>query len=213
MGGTLRTVAVLRRNFTTRGNSMKRLFVAACAAAALAASAGVAQATTIFYFFSNTVGNVAGTVTGHIDGLVDNATSAATAVWVDSYPPALSSYSTPFDVLTWSGGSVNENSFTLVGGVVTAAFFSIVGANGDNDQLFLNSACACAFGTGHTNFLDIGSSDTLFVWSVGDLNASDGLQFGTPGVPEPSTWAMMLLGVGALGVALRGSRRRAVSAA
>jgi hypothetical protein len=30
----------------------------------------------------------------------------------------------------------------------------------------------------------------------------------TPGVPEPSTWAMMLLGFGAAGVAMRRSRRK-----
>lgn len=33
-------------------------------------------------------------------------------------------------------------------------------------------------------------------------------QTGTPGVPEPSTWAMMLMGFGAAGVALRRSRRK-----
>ncbi len=31
---------------------------------------------------------------------------------------------------------------------------------------------------------------------------------GTPGVPEPATWAMMLLGFGAAGTAMRRSRRR-----
>ena len=29
------------------------------------------------------------------------------------------------------------------------------------------------------------------------------------GVPEPATWAMMLVGFGAIGATLRGSRRRA----
>jgi hypothetical protein len=31
---------------------------------------------------------------------------------------------------------------------------------------------------------------------------------GTPPVPEPATWAMMLLGFGAAGTAMRRSRRR-----
>lgn len=30
------------------------------------------------------------------------------------------------------------------------------------------------------------------------------------GVPEPATWAMMLLGLGAIGAAMRATRRRAV---
>jgi hypothetical protein len=171
-----------------------------------------ASAATVYYHFDNVTGNVAGTVSGHITGLVDNATSAATGVWVDSYPAGLAgssglgSYPVPFDVLTaWSGGTVNENSFTLSGGVVTAAFFSLVGANGDSDQLFLNSACSCTYGTGHTNFLDIGTGDGQYVWNVGNLNSADGLVFGgsSGSVPEPSTWALMLFGFGAIGFAMR----------
>ena len=106
---------------------------------------------------------------------------------------------------------LHENSFTLSGGVVTAASFSLDGATGDNDQLFLNSACDCAFSTGHTNFLDIGSDDGSFVWNVGDLHAADGLLIPggvSPGVPEPATWSLLIGGFGLAGAALR--RRRAM---
>ena len=197
---------------------MKRLFASVALAAALSLGAVSAQAATVFFHFTNVVGNVAGTVSGHITGLVDNSTSAATGVFIDSYPAGLAggsglgSYPTPFDVISgWSGGSINENSFTLAGGVVTAAFFSRVGSNGDLDQLFLNSACACSYGTGHTNFLDIGTNDGKYVWNVGNLNAADGLIFGQGGVPEPAAWSLMLLGLGGLGGALR-ARRKAVVA-
>ena len=191
----------------------KKIFAMAAAASVL--SVGMANATSVNFTFSNYVGNYAGTVTGHVDGLVDNATSAATAVWIDSYPVGLNqfgAYGTPFNVLTWSGGSLIENSFTLSGGLITAAFFSLTGANGVSDQLYLNSACACAFGTGHTNFLNIGNNDTQYVWSVGNLGAADGIIFGDRGgaVPEPATWALMITGFGLVGATLR--RRRAVAA-
>jgi len=186
---------------------MKKTLLSAVAAVGIAAGAitimsGAAQALSFDYYFTNTVGNVSGTVTGHVDGLADNSTGAASAVWVDSYPAALGSYSTPFDVLTWTGGTIGESAFTVTGGVLTQVLFDITGANGINDQLYLNSDCVCAYGTGHTNFLDIGSGDSLFVWNVGDLNAPDGLVIGTfSAVPEASTWAMMLLGFASLGFA------------
>ncbi len=188
----------------------KRLALAFSAAAGLLLAGAPANALSVTYSFTNTVGNVAGTVYGHIDGLVDNATSAATSVWVDNYPAGLGPYPAPFDVLQWSA-TVNENSFTVVGGVVTAAFFSIVNGNGNSDQLFLNSACACAFATGHTNFLDFGTNDTLYTWNVGNFGAADGLLIPGLAVPEPATWALMIGGFGMTGFAMR--RRKVALAA
>jgi hypothetical protein len=47
-------------------------------------------------------------------------------------------------------------------------------------------------------------------WATNGTNAMSHIVFfGTPGaVPEPATWAMMLLGFGAVGSAMRRSRRR-----
>jgi PEP-CTERM motif len=45
------------------------------------------------------------------------------------------------------------------------------------------------------------------------LNDSVGLSLTFTTVPEPASWALMLVGFGALGVALRASRRKTVVAA
>jgi hypothetical protein len=159
-----------------------------------------ANAATILFSFSNdpSWGNVSGTVTGEIDGLVDNSTSAATAVIIDSYPAGLvlsGTYTTPFDVLAWSGGTIGENSFTLSGGVLIDGNFSIFSANGINDQLYLNSQCCGGVGT---NFLDIGSNDTLYVWNRNGIGPTGVTFSSTSGVPEPAS--EMLVGTGVLGL-------------
>jgi hypothetical protein len=56
-------------------------------------------------------------------------------------------------------------------------------------------------------FSTTSASDQLFGLSVfGEITNV------TPGIPEPSTWAMMLLGFAALGFAFRRSRRKAAFA-
>ena len=57
-----------------------------------------------------------------------------------------------------------------------------------------------------------GSLNTLF-FTAGPNRESDGL-FGSLAVPEPSTWAMLLLGFAGLGwLGLRGARKREVARA
>jgi hypothetical protein len=176
------------------------------------ATSGTALADNFFFSFSDDpgapVGNFAGTVTGEIFGLVNNSTSAATAIVIDSFPAGLNSfgtYTTPFDVLTnWTGGSLNENSFTETAGVITGGGFELSGANGVNDQFFIDSSCACSsFGLMKgTNFLDIGSNDTKYVWNDNGIGAT-GVTFTAAGsgsaVPEPTSAGLATLLV--LGIA------------
>lgn len=61
------------------------------------------------------------------------------------------------------------------------------------------------------------NADVSFLRVAGDFVAIDDLQFDNQtvpqgGIPEPSAWAMMLLGFGALGTALRSRRRTTATA-
>jgi len=52
--------------------------------------------------------------------------------------------------------------------------------------------------------------------TAGDMQIVSGSAFAappTPPVPEPATWAMMLLGFGAIGLSMRHRRRKALQAA
>lgn len=181
--------------------------VAILAATAALATAGAASADNFYFSFTNDVGNVSGTVTGEIFGLVNNSTGPATKVEILSYPsgvlgpspsPAeVAFYATPIDALTWA--TQFENSFTETAGVVTFADF-----HADNstpystlDRLYLNGQ-NCSSGP-TCSFLSLGTNDGYFVWH-GDA----GTTF-TPatGVPEPAGWALMLVGIGLAGAALR----------
>ncbi|MBV8593432.1 MAG: PEPxxWA-CTERM sorting domain-containing protein [Caulobacteraceae bacterium] len=61
--------------------------------------------------------------------------------------------------------------------------------------------------TGTAHSVDFGGSADYIAFDNITLGAS------SPTVPEPASWALMLVGVGGLGAALRGSRRKAIAAA
>ena len=68
-----------------------------------------------------------------------------------------------------------------------------------------------------SQFYDSGLDETIFSTSTGDytgVNPGLGLNLvGTAAVPEPATWAMMLIGFGGLGAAMRSRRRSAAATA
>jgi hypothetical protein len=170
---------------------MRDRLLAAGVALTLAGAPSAYAGTLSFYFsFSNITGSVPGTVTGEVTGLTDNSTSSATNVYIDSYPSALGlSLTTPFD----TSADQALNSFTVSNGQITGAEYFAVGVG------------SYALGINHIggNYLENASGPEVF--------NGDGLEGVTfTAIPEPSTWAMLLLGFAGLSLAWLPARRSAV---
>ena len=59
-----------------------------------------------------------------------------------------------------------------------------------------------------SNFVTDGSSGIADFFGIGEITLSGTAVMVAPGVPEPSTWAMMIIGFGAVGGAVRRSKAR-----
>ena len=185
---------------------------AAVAASLLLAATPSHAADFIFEFgsdFSDPLVNnaLSGTVTGRILGLADDGTSSALQIYIDSYPDP--SVAFPVDVNAWF--SHFENSFTVQNGMIVAASY-----HADDDfvpllqRLYIN---VDIFGPNNgTNYASLGSNNATAIWNNQGMG---GITFTRiAAVPEPSTWAYLLLGFGFAGAALRLRRaRRAAIAA
>ncbi|RYF20060.1 MAG: PEP-CTERM sorting domain-containing protein [Oxalobacteraceae bacterium] len=147
---------------------------------------------------SNGVNSV---VFGRILGLADSGASSATSVIIDGFTSGAFT-NVPTDAALWT--TQFSNSFVVENGVITSALFHAErNFMGSFDQLYLN----VDIGTyqGPTNYASVGVDNTISVWN--NLGF-DTLVFETAAVvPEPATWAMMLVGFGMLGGALRYRRR------
>lgn len=104
---------------------------------------------------------------------------------------------------------INGLTFDLINGTSQANFLiSIFDMN--NVLITSQNVFAGSYGGGanvqNITFANSGIGRTLMSGSPNF--AVDTLVFSQSAVPEPATWAMMLLGFGAVGMALRRSRRR-----
>ena len=74
----------------------------------------------------------------------------------------------------------------------------------------LSSVGAEIYSFGEANNNKNGGNGTTFIFGFKGVGGT--VVPGGPGVPEPATWAMMIMGFGAIGMTLRSKRRRALAA-
>jgi hypothetical protein len=187
---------------------MRRAFLEAALAACLICVGSTARAADFIFMFGSDLSDpdvdpslaVSGNVTGRIIGLADDGASSAQSVFIDSYSP--DGTVVPVDVMLWFSPFDIDNLFVVENGEIVSALFhrSTFGAP-SFDQLWINIEI---FDSG-TNFASLGSNSSTAVWNNQGMDGITFTRIEAP-VPEPATWAMMLLGFGAVGFAFR--RRR-----
>ena len=138
------------------------------------------------------------------DGLLETNTGAAT-------------------IFTAAGTNLDQLTFTLVTGAFTSAEFNLEQGDPKAFDIILSvsgggtKTISIANANGSNVFDIIGGPGETFTSasfvSTGQGGFADFKQLrlvlanGTPPVPEPATWALMLLGFGGVGMAMRRSRR------
>jgi hypothetical protein len=191
---------------------MKRLLVLAAAAAAILA-AHPADAVTIPFSFTNTIGNTPGTVTGEIVGVAASGFSQATSVNILSAPAALG-LTLPLDILSEPGGTFTldlADFFLTSGGAISQAAI-VITANYTLPDYFPQNWTFCLA----VNVADYCSSTPSGAFLT---NGSGGLRvvsdvsptFASSAVPVPGALSLFATGLAGLGWFAR--RRRKQTAA
>lgn len=202
-------------------NALHKILVASSAACVLAVTAPAQAAETVDGYTLDTgsfgtglgvhsTGTQSGTT---LDGVVNNDGSAVTFSSSDSltmtgsgeatvYP--LSGFISDLDVIFEKAWDNITFAFTGDAGTFTLL------VNGTS--LFTQPACTiCTVGKGENKFTLSGAGITSLAFTF-DPGVSTAKQFRVEGltaaVPEPATWALLLLGFGAVGGAMRTSRRQ-----
>lgn len=177
---------------------MRKSVVLATAVSAFVFTTAPATAATVIYDATINPGGAVtlkpagpGAVSSKLGFSVSGTPGAFTATFRFSNPfnPAMATGSASFDfdpdVLTFTSGTFGPGSTFAIAapGSGSAITVSLANLAGGAQTLTLNGN----FAAGGNNFADIG----------GSLNLVGGL------VPEPATWALFILGFGAIGGALR----------
>jgi hypothetical protein len=152
-----------------------------------------------------------GIISNGSEGVFPNATNGTQAAFLQGYSGNGSEIDWSLTGLT-AGKTYTLTFDTVSAGIVPAEGYT-VSATGGPSTAFTPGAAY----TGETyTFIPLTSSDTIqFVGDVSQGNnasAIDNLVLAT--VPEPATWALMMVGFGGMGAVLRSARRKmAVSVA
>lgn len=210
---------------------MERKLMIALAGAAFAASTPAISATTVltpapvvdpctYTFVTNAIA-----CQGYYGGNLITGTKGSATTAEESYYIKLLLTGTPLttDALptnngpTYTGSYPGLNYGTVLGaieglngsatlnfGALNLSGLTVLGAHfGNNTDSDVNTVTAFWL-------LDLGSTATHTITLSNGKGSSNAQIFatGTPAVPEPATWAMMLFGFGGIGMAMRRGKRR-----
>jgi len=193
---------------------MKHLFTGAMGALALMVAAGAAQAGTIENFtFSgtNNYGAFSGSMTLDVTGgVATSGTGVFTGNTFTNADMVLITTATPGNET--GGGPSFPIGFRDNGGTDLLGFDNAVPIDAAGGLLFDVGTTVAA--SGQYALFGLWDGGSVFSGHV-VTGAYDYVDFGSvdvSGTPEPATWAMMMMGVGVLGLALRMSRRKTAEA-
>jgi PEP-CTERM motif len=177
----------------------------------LFAFATLQQASATVYTFSftddgqdNWASHLQGTVSGEIFGLSDNGAGQT--------PTSIEIISSPEGITNTTFISFLSGTFDVTNGVITgvngASGFGVVVRDAAGDTLYLDSFDGAS---AYQNALVTAPPAYLATSNIGGF---DGVTYGVAAVPEPSTWAMMILGFAGVGfMAYRRKSKLALMAA
>lgn len=140
-------------------------------------------------------GNISypGTVTGKlVFGHAGSGVAATSAIVLTSTDPTLP-VDTSLNFVT--GATTNRFNIDQNYIVTRATFYSSLLVPAGKDYLYINTNGRNNYEQGRSNY-DFSSISVAYGNSTFTLDAS-------PAVPEPTTWAMMILGMGTVGFAMR----------
>ena len=134
---------------------------------------------------------------------------------VDQFAPIRFSFNQTINSITFnfgdSGGDndspVNISAYSLANVLLGTAVGSYPAGASAGASLTLNFAGASYF-LASSGVQAPGNNANSIFWDIGDVQSN-----GAGGVPEPATWAMMLVGFGGLGAVMRRRRTAATLAA